>query len=94
MQYLSQVFWKRWLKQYLPELQRRQKWLHKQPNVSVGDLVLIIDENVPRNLWPLGRVTEVCPGRDSQVRSVKVKRKTTELVRPISKLVMLEGKLY
>ena len=30
-------------------------------------------------------------GRDQLVRSVKVKTKSTELVRPVSKVVRLEG---
>ena len=94
VQHLSQTFWKRWLKQYLPELQRRQKWLKKQPNVSVGDIMLIVEENMPRNLWPLCRVVEVNQGIDGLVRSVKVRTKSSVLTRPISKLVMLEGRLY
>ena len=94
VQYLADLFWKRWLKEYLPELQRRQKWLTEKPNVSVGDLVLLVDENVPRNLWPMGRVVEVCQSDDKLVRNVKVKTKCTCLTRPITKLVMLEGCLY
>ena len=94
VQYLAAIFWKRWIRQYLPELQRRQKWLHAKPNVSVGDLVLISDENVPRGLWPLARVIESYPGKDGLVRSVKVKTKNTQLTRPITNLIMLEGKLY
>ena len=94
VQYLVTIFWKRWVKQYLPELQRRQKWLHEKPNISVGDLVLMVDESVPRGLWPMARVIETYPGKDGLVRSVKIRTKNTQLVRPIAKLVMLEGKLY
>jgi len=51
-----------------------------------------------KNNWPVARITEVYPGDDELVRSVKLhistrdpKGKTAQLVRPISKLVLLEG---
>ena len=94
VQYLATLFWRRWKKQYLPELQRRQKWLQPKPNISKGDLVLLQEENVPRNLWPMGRVIDTYPSKDGLVRSVKLKTKNTELVRPVTKIVMLEGRLY
>ena len=53
----------------------------------------MVDESVPRGLWPLARVTETYPGKDGLVRSVRIRTKNTQLVRPITKLVMLEGKL-
>ena len=84
------VFWRRWLREYLPELNRRQKWLHVKDNLRVGDLVLLMDENVPRGSWPLGLVQEVNVGRDGLVRSARVKTKTTILTRPITKIVTLE----
>ena len=90
IQYLSDVFWRRYVNQYLPELQRRQRWQDTKSNVKVGDLVLLLDENNPRRLWPLGLVVDVREVRDGLVRSVRVKTKSTELVRPISKLVSLE----
>ena len=76
---------------YLPELQRRIKWTDTVHNLSVGDLVLIPEENTPRSLWPLALVKEVVKGRDGLVRSVRVRTRTTELVRPIAKLVLLES---
>ena len=94
VQYLAMIFWRRWIKQYLPELQRRQKWIRQQPNVNVGDLVLLAEDNVPRNLWPLARVIETYPSKDGLIRSAKIKTRNTQLTRPITKLVMLEGKLY
>ena len=57
----------------------------------MGDVVIILDEMTPRNLWPLARVTEVIHGRDGLVRTVKVRTKRTELVRPITKVVLLEA---
>lgn len=90
-QFLAGQFWKQWLKQYLPELQKRQKWLDKSRNLKISDLVLVMDENVPRWLWPLGSVVDVKCGRDGLVRTVHVKTKSSVLVRPVTKIVLLEG---
>ena len=81
-------------KEYLLELQRRQKWVKDEPNLTVGDLVILLDENSPRGSRPLGLVKDIYVGRDELVRSVRVKTATTEFVRPITKLVVLEGALY
>ncbi|XP_038063156.1 uncharacterized protein LOC119733862 [Patiria miniata] len=85
VQYLSDVFWRRWVKEYLPQLQERHKWVRPQPNVGVGDLVLVVDTSVPRNLWPLGRVVRTMP----DVRSVEVKTNTNVYRRPITELCLL-----
>ena len=50
IQYLANEFWKRWLKEYLPELQQRNKWQDKQVNIKVGDVVLLCEENTQRFL--------------------------------------------
>ena len=47
-QYLSNIFWRRWVDEYLLSLQERQKWIRPRRNVAVGDLVLIADEHSPR----------------------------------------------
>ena len=78
------------MKAYLPELQKRNKWLENKRNVKKGDLVLLVDENTPRNLWPLGIVLEVTEGRDGLVRSVRIRTQSTVLIRPVTKIVMLE----
>ena len=89
MQYLADIFWKRWTREYLPTLQQRQKWFQQSRNLQVGDVVLIIDDSAPRSSWPMGLVQEVYKDKNELVRSVKVKTKTAVLVRPITKLCML-----
>ncbi|XP_061177765.1 uncharacterized protein LOC133186550 [Saccostrea echinata] len=42
IQYLADIFWRRWIKEYLPLLQSRQMWLKEGRNVKEGDLVLIL----------------------------------------------------
>ena len=81
----------RWISEYLPTLIERGKWLKDQRNVRVGDVVLILEENLSRNKWNLGRVTEVFIGRDSRVRSAMVKTSSTELHRLVVKLCLLDG---
>ena len=89
VQYLADEFWRRYIKEYLPEMQKRQKWNNRLKNLKIGDLVLIQHENTPRRVWPLGLVVHCNEGRDGLVRSVRVKTPTGELVRPITKLVLL-----
>ena len=91
VQYMADVFWRRWMKEYLPSLQQREKWNHSRRNVKVGDIVLVLQESTPRCSWPLARVIEVYQNRsDKFVRSVKLKTATSVLVRPIAKIVVLE----
>ena len=91
IQHLADQFWRRWIKEYVPTLQRRTKWMDEKSNLKKGDLVLICDECTPRNVWPMGLVVEANVGRDGLTRSVRIKTKSTELVRPITKVVLLEA---
>ena len=58
--------------------------------MSVGDVVLVMNEKTPMFMWPLGLLVAVREGRDSLVRSVRIRTKSGELVRPITKIVCLE----
>ena len=90
MQYISDIFWKRWLKEYLPTLQLRQKWCNPRHCFAVNDLVLVMDGRVHRGEWLLARVVQVHRGSDGNGRSSEVRTKALTLVRPISKLCFLE----
>ncbi|CAM1300082.1 Uncharacterised protein at_DN2014 [Pycnogonum litorale] len=59
VQYLANIFWSRWVKEYLPTLQERRKWFKPQRNICIGDIVLIADDKVSKNCWSMGRVTNV-----------------------------------
>lgn len=89
-QFIADCFWSRRIREYVPTLQQRSKWLLNKRNLAVNDLVLVVDNNLPRCRWLLGRVTEVFPGRDSHVRTAEVKTKNSRLVRPVTKLCLLE----
>ena len=90
VQYLADLFWKRWINEYLRHLQEREKWTKVQKNIQVGDLVMIAEKEQTRSKWPLGRVTETFTGKDGHVRSAKVKTANAEFHRPIIKLCVLE----
>ncbi|KAJ8034949.1 hypothetical protein HOLleu_21988 [Holothuria leucospilota] len=72
-------------------MQERQKRLDPQRNLVVGDIVLHVDEELPRNTWIIGRVTETYLGKDNLVRSGKVKTFSAEFIRPVRKLGLLEA---
>ena len=71
-------------------LVQRHKWLLNKRNLAVNDLVLVVDNTVPRSRWLLGRVTRVFPGEDLCVRTAEVKTKNSRLVWPVTKLCLLE----
>lgn len=89
IQKMSQHFARRWNSDYLHELQQRPKWRQERANLKVGDMVIIRHEHIPPNMWDMGRIVATHPGADGRVRNVTVKTATSELRRPIQKLVLL-----
>jgi hypothetical protein len=102
VQHLANEFWSRWKKEYMLNLQERQKWHKTRRNAQVNDIVIVQDDNAPRNEWKLAKITEVYPGEDGHVRKLRLlisesalddqgKRltKQTYLERPIHKTVTL-----
>ena len=90
-QLLANTFWKRWLREYLPTLQRRRKWLKPKRNLALKDLVLLVDKDCPRGKWPMAIVEEVFPDEKGVVRQVTVRTANGRLKRDIRKLCLLEG---
>ena len=72
-QVLADHFWKRWLREYVSGLQERQKRQRPRRNAEIGDLVLIVDDFLPRGQLGMGRVIKAVPRRDGLVRAVVVK---------------------
>lgn len=102
VQYLTEQFWICWRKKYFASLQVRQKWNYQQPNVGVGDIVLLKEDGFGRGQWRLARVVEVFPSQDQLIRKVKIlmgnpclnekgksNGKPVFLERPINKLLLL-----
>ncbi|XP_049331748.1 uncharacterized protein LOC111197647 [Astyanax mexicanus] len=89
VQYLADLFWKRWTHEYLALMQKREKWSKERENLRTGDVVVIVDPTSPRSSWPLARILETKPDAEGLVRSVKLKTKTGVLERPITKLCLL-----
>ena len=91
VQYLADEFWRRWKKEFLLIQQDRQKWSQVKRNYAVGDVVLVKDDDYPRNQWCSARIVEVCRGEDGLVRSAKIRlpKNGSILHRSITKLVLL-----
>ena len=49
VQYLADVFWRRWTREYLPSLQERHNWNKEHRNVAVDNIVLVLDESTPHS---------------------------------------------
>lgn len=88
-QYIASLFWKRWVKEYLPFMQTRQKWGRTRGSFAVGDLVLVMDDSAPRNSWPLRQITETIVDSKGHVWRVRLRTQTLELQQPITKLCPL-----
>ena len=102
IQYITDQFWRRFRIEVLSNFQSRKKWIKPQRNLSVGDVVLVKDDCLPRNEWLLARVIETYTSEESKVRSVKLSLGDKNLdvrgmrnyckryiERPIHKLVLL-----
>ncbi|XP_055927013.1 uncharacterized protein LOC129958512 [Argiope bruennichi] len=82
-------FRSRFRKEYLGQL--RQKRPGKSGHdFKVGEVVMIEEPSKRRVYWPLGKVISLLPGRDGKVRTLKLKFKNSELIRPIQRVYPLE----
>lgn len=88
VQYMADLFWTRWTREYLPLLQEWQKWSRTKRNFLPGDVILIVDESALRNSWIMGRVIKTLPDSRGAVRQVSLQTKTSILDRPINKLCL------
>ena len=91
VQNIVNMYWNRWLKEYIPTLTPRSKWTRQTRNFKIDDLVIIKSKYIPQNHWPLRRVIETFVGSDDIIRPLKVKTPSAELLRPSNSLYLLEA---
>jgi hypothetical protein len=93
VQYLADQFWRRWRREYLQNLQQRQKWNEDKRNVQVGDVVMVSEANLPRCKWRLARIADTYPEEDDRVRNVQLNLGGNQFLdRPVQKLIILVPK--
>lgn len=88
-QVLADHFWTAFIRDYLPSLQERQKWRKDGKELTVGQVVLIVDPQLPRALWPVGTVSETLAGPDGKVRTARVRVNGKSYTRPVVRLIPL-----
>lgn len=88
-QVLADRFWTAFIRNYLPGLQMRGKWTTPAPDITVGSVVMMVDPQLPRSLWQIGKVVKVFPGPDGRVRTVEVQIKDKVCTRPIVRVIVL-----
>lgn len=85
-----QTFWKRWSKEYLPQLHQRGRWTTKKNNIQVSSLAILKEDNLPPLQWKLVRITAVHPGAVGVVRVVTGRSShEVEMRRPVVKVAIL-----
>ena len=89
-------FKRRWRNEYLLDLREvtTTKVGKDQPQISVGDMVILKNENTKRCFWKTCKVVELIKGKDNVVRAAKIRvpteKGTTILSRPLRLLIPLE----
>ena len=93
VQNIANMYWNRWLEEYIPTLSPHSKWARQPRDFKISDLVTIKLKyiHIPPNHWPLGVVIEAFVGSNDIILSVKVKTPSTELIRPSNSLCLLEA---
>eukprot|EP00063_Salmo_salar_P005820 XP_013980655.1 PREDICTED: uncharacterized protein LOC106561338 [Salmo salar] len=91
-QRLVTSFWNSWRRDYLLDLKSAHCCDTPQPTpLKAGDVVLIVEDNTPRQTWKLGKIEGLFAGRDGLVRSCSVRTASgTLLRRPIQLIYCLE----
>ncbi|XP_012145356.2 uncharacterized protein LOC105663061 [Megachile rotundata] len=89
IQKVKQDFWSRWYKEYIHQLNVRQKWTRGSHEIKEGSLVVMKDDHLPPLQWHLGRVEKIHPGQDNIIRAVTVRTSHGSYRRNVQKLAQL-----
>lgn len=89
LQQMKQHIWNRWSKEYVSELQVRQKWKQNYNSLKEGAIVLVKDDNTPPMKWKMGKVITVFPGTDKIARVALIKTEFGLIKRCFSKICPL-----
>ena len=95
LQRCRERYWNRWTKEYLTSIREHHK-IHQGGinKLTEGDIVLVKDENLPRNRWKLGLILTIVRGKDGVDTGATLKTTTSgrtyEIDRPIQHLYPLE----
>jgi hypothetical protein len=83
-------FWSVWRNEYIRNLPSCIPNQKSKGGLKVGSVVIVRDDNIPRLHWKIGVVTELIPGRDEIVRTVKLHTAKGYIIRSIQRLHDLE----
>uniref|UniRef100_A0A5S6Q4U6 Integrase catalytic domain-containing protein n=1 Tax=Trichuris muris TaxID=70415 RepID=A0A5S6Q4U6_TRIMR len=86
-QTLTDQFWRRWIREYLPTLASSSRNKSATKDLREGDIVLLVEVDNPRGIWPLGQITKSYPGPDGVTRVVDVQCSRGVIRRPVSRLI-------
>ncbi|XP_029054752.2 uncharacterized protein LOC114882037 [Osmia bicornis bicornis] len=89
IQKVKQDFWSRWHKEYIHQLNVRQKWTTGSHNIKEGTVVVLKEDNLPPLCWHLGRIQQVNPGADRIIRAVTVRTANGVYKRNVKRLAPL-----
>ncbi|XP_062704820.1 uncharacterized protein LOC109430144 [Aedes albopictus] len=72
---LANNSWERWIKEYVPNINRRTKWFDESTPLKKGDLVYVVDGN-RRKAWIRGIVEQPIVSSDGRIRQAFVRPTT------------------
>jgi hypothetical protein len=84
-----QHFWQRWSYDYLQELEQRQRWQRTFPNLQLGNVVLLREDNTTPLHWPVAVINNIHPGPDGIVRVTTLRTNKGTFRRPTLKICPL-----
>ncbi|GFW87557.1 DUF5641 domain-containing protein [Trichonephila clavipes] len=79
----------RFRKEHLSELIQKQND-NRVWEPRIGEMVLIGNDNKKRLSWPIAKIIELIPGRDGEIRTVRLKTQHGTVIRPVQRIFPLE----
>lgn len=89
VQHQLDVFWRRWIREYLPTLTKRPKWCGEEKPIAEGQLVMVVGEG-RRNEWTRGRIVETIKGADGRIRQAIIQMSRELACRPAARLAVIQ----